>query len=133
MKYTLFLVSALCALTLGAPIERRATPSSVSCGGRSYSASQINGAISNGVNDRASSSSYPHRYNNYEGFDFSDRCSSTSFQEFPLKSSPYTGGEFAARGRRHGEARCKGKGDEEVQHLTCPPQAASRRAAPLCC
>ncbi|PWN99640.1 putative ribonuclease T1 [Tilletiopsis washingtonensis] len=92
MKYTLFLVSALCALTLGAPIERRATPSSVSCGGRSYSASQINGAISNGVNDRASSSSYPHRYNNYEGFDFSDRCSSTSFQEFPLKSSPYTGG-----------------------------------------
>jgi hypothetical protein len=37
----------------------------------------------------AGSSSYPHTYNNYEGFDFPV---SGPYQEFPLNKGGYTGG-----------------------------------------
>ena len=71
-------------------IEKRAP--SVNCGGKSYSSSLVNRCVNNSDNDAASSTTYPHKYNDYEGFDFSDYCSSDTFYEYPLTSSGYTGG-----------------------------------------
>ncbi|CEH13017.1 guanyl-specific ribonuclease f1 [Ceraceosorus bombacis] len=94
MKFAFALV-ALAAVAAAAPLEKRVSPN---CGGKSFSNTNVNQAISNGVNDAASSSSYPHTYNNYEGFDFSGECSDRSYQEFPLvtKSGGYTGGSPGA-------------------------------------
>lgn len=80
----LTLIPFLALLTLAAPIEKRAP--SVSCGGRSFTSSQVNKAVQNSNSDAAPSSSYPHQYNNYEGFDFSDYCSDSRYEEFPLTS-----------------------------------------------
>lgn len=71
-------------------IEKRAP--SVNCGGKSYSSSLVNRCVNNSDNDAAPSTTYPHQYNDYEGFDFSDYCSSSTFYEYPLTSSGYTGG-----------------------------------------
>ncbi|PWN28437.1 Ribonuclease/ribotoxin [Jaminaea rosea] len=90
----LTLIPFLALLTLAAPIEKRAP--SVSCGGRSFTSSQVNKAVQNSNSDAAPSSSYPHQYNNYEGFDFSDYCSDSRYEEFPLTSGGYTGGSPGA-------------------------------------
>ncbi|CAO1631293.1 unnamed protein product [Parajaminaea phylloscopi] len=90
MKY--LALASLCALVaVAAPVAQKREPS-VSCGGRSFSGSQVAQAVNNADNNAASSSSYPHTYNDYEGFDFSDYCSSGGFEEFPLTSNGYTGG-----------------------------------------
>ena len=64
---------------------------------QSYSASQVSAAVSQGckylkANQQVGSNNYPHRYNNYEGFDFRVAA---PWQEFPIsRSGVYTGGEF---------------------------------------
>lgn len=61
-----------------------------------YSSSQVAQAVNQGCDyyqsgQQVGSNDYPHRYNNYEGFDFR---ASGPWQEFPLlRSGPYTGGE----------------------------------------
>lgn len=63
---------------------------------QSYSASQVSAAVSQGCDyfqagNQVGSNNYPHRYNNYEGFDFR---SSGPWQEFPItRSGVYTGGK----------------------------------------
>jgi hypothetical protein len=52
-------------------------------------------------NTQAGSSTYPHKYNNYEGFDFPVNG---PYQEFPLRTSgAYTGGEFLQSFRMMGD------------------------------
>lgn len=64
---------------------------------QTYSASQVNAAVNQACNyyengQQVGSNDYPHKYNNYEGFDFQ---ASGPWQEFPiLKSGVYTGGKF---------------------------------------
>ncbi|KDN39319.1 guanine-specific ribonuclease N1 and T1, partial [Tilletiaria anomala UBC 951] len=33
-----------------------------------------------------------HQYNDYEGFNFSGTCGDSTYEEYPLTSSGYTGG-----------------------------------------
>jgi hypothetical protein len=67
------------------------------CGSVCYTSSQVSAARSKGYSyyqagTEAGSSTYPHTYNNYEGFDFPV---SGPYQEFPLKTSgAYTGGKL---------------------------------------
>jgi hypothetical protein len=69
----------------------------VQCGSTCYTSSQVSAARSAGYNyyrqnDQAGSSTYPHTYNNYEGFDFLVKG---PYQEFPLRTSgAYTGGKM---------------------------------------
>lgn len=68
----------------------------VQCGSTCYTSSQVTAARNKGYSyysqgTQAGSSTYPHTYNNYEGFDF---LVSGPYQEFPLKTSGvYTGGK----------------------------------------
>jgi hypothetical protein len=63
---------------------------------QSYSASQVSAAVNQGckyskAGTQVGSGDYPHRYNNYEGFDF--RVTGP-WQEFPIsRSGVYTGGK----------------------------------------
>lgn len=97
MKFSLALL-ALFPAALAAPIlEPRQGGVSVRCGSISYSSSQVNRAINNAESGNYDSSGYPHTYNNYEGFDFSNYCNGP-YKEYPLKtsSSGYTGGSPGA-------------------------------------
>lgn len=94
MQLPVVLVSlfALAVSAVPAAIEKRST----TCGSTTYSTAQVN-AASNAACSHvkagtvAGSSTYPHRYNNYEGFDFDV---SGPWYEFPIKTSGvYTGGE----------------------------------------
>jgi hypothetical protein len=70
----------------------------VTCGSNCYTSAQVTAARNSGYNyvkqgGTAGGSSYPHVYNNYEGFDF---LTSGTYYEFPLKTSgTYTGGEIS--------------------------------------
>ncbi|EPQ32425.1 uncharacterized protein PFL1_00621 [Pseudozyma flocculosa PF-1] len=94
MQFKLALLALIPALAVAAPLEARQGGVSVTCGSTYYSSTQVNRAVNNAIQDAASSTTYPHTYNNYEGFDFSDYCSSGPFEEFPLVKSSYgyTGG-----------------------------------------
>ena len=81
----------------------------VQCGNTCYTSAQVSAARSAGAGyvragDTAGSSSYPHRYNNYEGFEF---LVGGTYYEFPLvKSGVYSGGGFlcsSLRGEGSGE------------------------------
>jgi hypothetical protein len=67
----------------------------VQCGSVCYTSGQVTNARNVGYsyysnNDQAGSSTYPHTYNNYEGFSF---LVSGPYQEFPLKTgTAYSGG-----------------------------------------
>lgn len=69
----------------------------VKCGSTCYTSAQVSAARSAAYNyvksgGQAGSSTYPHKYNNYEGFDF---LVGGTYYEFPLKTSGvYTGGMF---------------------------------------
>ncbi|KAF6828328.1 guanyl-specific ribonuclease f1 [Colletotrichum plurivorum] len=97
MQLSLVLVSlfALAAQAVPAAIEKRST----TCGSTFYSTAQVNAAASAActhvrAGTQAGSSTYPHRYNNYEGFDFDV---SGPWYEFPMKTSGvYTGGSPGA-------------------------------------
>jgi hypothetical protein len=84
------------ALVEDAAVEARQS-CYVRCGSTCYTSAQISAARSAGYSyyqagDEAGSSTYPHRYNNYEGFDF---LVSGPYEEFPLRTSgTYTGGEL---------------------------------------
>ena len=86
---------ALAASVSAAPAEldRRAA---ATCGSQYYSAAQVNSASVAACNHfragtTAGGSSYPHRYNNYEGFHFNGYDG--PFQEFPIiPGGVYTGG-----------------------------------------
>lgn len=89
----LLLLSSASAIPTGTLEERAATK----CGSNSYTAAQVSAAASKAYSyyqsgDTAGSSTYPHKYNNYEGFSFSV---SGPYQEFPLLASHsvYSGGE----------------------------------------
>ncbi|KAF2141312.1 uncharacterized protein K452DRAFT_251139 [Aplosporella prunicola CBS 121167] len=87
-------LAALLSLALASP-----TVSGTTCGSTSYSASAVQKALNAGCSyyeqgGQAGGSSYPHTYNNYEGFDF---AVSGPYQEFPLVSSgAYNGGSPGA-------------------------------------
>ena len=101
LKALLFLLTPV---TLALPVEvsapvdnvleiRQAGP--VTCGSNTYTVAQVTGARNSGYNyvkqgGTAGGSTYPHVYNNYEGFSFPV---SGPYYEFPLlKSGAYTGG-----------------------------------------
>ncbi|RBQ65747.1 hypothetical protein FVER14953_12295 [Fusarium verticillioides] len=90
-------LAALVSLTVAGPIESR--QSATTCGSTNYSASQVRAAANAACqyyqnDDTAGSSTYPHTYNNYEGFDFPV---DGPYQEFPIKSGGvYTGGSPGA-------------------------------------
>jgi hypothetical protein len=99
MKLTLSLslsLGLLAASAAAAPSElvRRDT---VTCGSTSYSAAQVSDAAEAACDlvqtkEKAGSSTYPHQYRNFEGFEF--KGYKGPFQEFPILSSgkEYTGG-----------------------------------------
>jgi hypothetical protein len=69
----------------------------VKCGSTCYTSAQVTAARNSAYNyvkqgGTAGGSTYPHKYNNYEGFDF---LVSGTYYEFPLKTSGvYTGGVY---------------------------------------
>ncbi|XPS70206.1 Ribonuclease T(1) [Ascochyta lentis] len=71
----------------------------VKCGNTCYTSAQVSSARTAAYNyvkqgSTAGSSTYPHKYNNYEGFDF---LVGGTYFEFPLKTSGvYTGGSPGA-------------------------------------
>lgn len=68
----------------------------VQCGSTCYTSSQVTAARNAGYSyyqqgSTAGGSTYPHKYNNFEGFDF---LVSGTYYEFPLKTGGvYTGGK----------------------------------------
>ena len=88
----------LTAAVSAAPGKLHRRYEEATCGTKYYSASQVAAAADAACEHfqdgtQAGSSSYPHRYNNYEGFDF--KGYSGPFQEFPIISGGvYTGGEY---------------------------------------
>ncbi|RMD44513.1 hypothetical protein DV735_g727, partial [Chaetothyriales sp. CBS 134920] len=99
MRFATLVVAALSALssTVTARSSLQPRQSCVeTCGSTCYWQSDIDAALEQGYSlyqsgDKAGSSSYPHTYNNYEGFSFPV---SGPYQEFPILSSyeVYTGG-----------------------------------------
>ena len=87
------------SVSTSAPVEDAALDARqscyVRCGSTCYTSAQVTAARNSGYNyyrqgSQAGSSTYPHTYNNYEGFDF---LVSGPYQEFPLRTSgAYTGG-----------------------------------------
>ncbi|KAK0548913.1 hypothetical protein OC861_002394 [Tilletia horrida] len=90
MKFASLALLALPAIALAGPIQKREP--SVTCGGKYYSSSQVSQAVEYSDYGYAPSTTYPHQYNDYEGFSFSNYCSDTKFYEYPLTSNGYTGG-----------------------------------------
>jgi len=105
MKFLASLLLAIAPISLALPtsvptedaaVEARQSCYST-CGSVCYTSAQVNAALKAGYGyytsgDEAGSSTYPHTYNNYEGFDFPV---AGPYQEFPLlKSGVYTGGKF---------------------------------------
>ncbi|OAA67476.1 guanyl-specific ribonuclease Pb1 [Cordyceps fumosorosea ARSEF 2679] len=97
MQFTALFLS-LVAVASAAPAElvgRDAT----TCGSNYYSAKQVDAASNAACNyvqngGTAGSSTYPHKYNNYEGFSFPV---DGPYYEFPIKKSGvYTGGSPGA-------------------------------------
>lgn len=99
MKFSL--IAAFCATALAAivPVEQLERRGGATCGNTFYSAQAVdaaNKAACKYVNDdeTAGSSSYPHQYKNFEGFEF--KGLSGPFYEFPILSSGkvYSGGKY---------------------------------------
>ncbi|KAL9936886.1 hypothetical protein V8E36_004121 [Tilletia maclaganii] len=94
MKF--FALLALPTAILASPVSpatllEKREPSAY-CGSKYYSSSQVARVVQLSNQNAAPSSTYPHTYNNYEGFDFSDYCSDRTYSEYPLTTSGYTGG-----------------------------------------
>jgi hypothetical protein len=79
-----------------AAVEARQTTCYVKCGSRCYTSAKVTAARNSGYNyyrqgTEAGGSTYPHTYNNYEGFNF---LVAGPYQEFPLLTSgTYSGGK----------------------------------------
>ncbi|CEJ83173.1 Putative Ribonuclease/ribotoxin [[Torrubiella] hemipterigena] len=100
MQFSITALFSVLAVVSAAPaeLERRAA---ATCGSTHYSAGAVDSAsqascqhVQNG--DTAGSSTYPHKYNNYEGFNFNGV--SGPYYEFPILSSGkiYNGGKPGA-------------------------------------
>jgi hypothetical protein len=96
MRFTIVSYLSLAATALAAPLIKQ-RQSSTTCGSNYYSASQVSDAVSQGYSyyqsgETVGSDSYPHTYNDYEGFSFNGV--SGPYQEFPIEESGvYTGGQ----------------------------------------
>lgn len=84
-----------------APVEDAALDARacyITCGSTCYTSAQVSAARTAAAKyvkagTVAGSSTYPHKYNNYEGFDF---LVGGTYYEFPLKTSGvYTGGMYS--------------------------------------
>nr|P16412.2 RecName: Full=Extracellular guanyl-specific ribonuclease Fl2; Short=RNase Fl2 [Fusarium lateritium] len=73
--------------------------SATTCSSKPYSAQQVRAAANAACqyyqsNDTAGSTTYPHTYHNYEGFDF---AVNGPYQEYPIRTSGvYSGGSPGA-------------------------------------
>ncbi|KAL2210663.1 ribonuclease-domain-containing protein [Sarocladium strictum] len=97
MQLTFTILPLLAALASAAPAADIFRRAEATCGSVYYSASAVNAASVAACNyfragNTAGSSSYPHRYNNYEGFKFGGAAG--PYQEFPIMSNGqvYSGG-----------------------------------------
>ncbi|QPG98411.1 hypothetical protein C2857_007582 [Epichloe festucae Fl1] len=96
MQFSVVSLLSLVALVTAAPTDLQDRASGTTCGSVKYSGSAVQAAANAAcgyVRDggQAGSSSYPHRYNNYEGFGFNGV--SGPYNEFPvLKSGKVYGG-----------------------------------------
>ncbi|EKG17984.1 Guanine-specific ribonuclease N1/T1 [Macrophomina phaseolina MS6] len=98
-------LASLLSLAIASPIERsegkplEVRQSATTCGSTSYTAAQVRAAANAACSyynqgGTAGGSTYPHTYNNYEGFDFPVNG---PYQEFPLqKGGAYDGGSPGA-------------------------------------
>lgn len=93
------LTVSLAALAAANPVafDKRQS-GSISCGGNTYSASQLRSATNEGCDLHAAgetlgNNNYPHTFNNREGLSFE---TSGPYQEFPVMTGGvYTGGKSA--------------------------------------
>ncbi|KAH0527278.1 hypothetical protein TsFJ059_002298 [Trichoderma semiorbis] len=92
---------SLVAFVSAAPLDELTKRDTATCGKVFYSASAVSAASNSACNyvragSTAGGSTYPHVYNNYEGFRF--KGLSKPFYEFPILSSgkAYTGGSPGA-------------------------------------
>ncbi|KAK4077790.1 uncharacterized protein Triagg1_3484 [Trichoderma aggressivum f. europaeum] len=99
MKF--FSLLSLVAFASAAPLNELTKRDTATCGNVFYSASAVSAASNAACNyvragSTAGGSTYPHQYNNYEGFRF--KGLSKPFYEFPILSSgkTYTGGSPGA-------------------------------------
>ncbi|KAF2841075.1 guanyl-specific ribonuclease F1 [Patellaria atrata CBS 101060] len=87
------------ATAIGSPVELDKRQSATTCGGKAYTASEVRAAANAACSyyrqgGKACGGSYPHQYNNYEGFNFPV---SGPWQEFPLiKGGAYSCGSPGA-------------------------------------
>ncbi|KHN97719.1 Guanyl-specific ribonuclease F1 [Metarhizium album ARSEF 1941] len=95
MQFSVFSLISLVALASAAPADLQARDAT-SCGGVQYTSDDVQAAADTACDhvrsgSHAGSSTYPHRYNNYEGFDFPV---SGPYDEFPILKSGavYSGG-----------------------------------------
>ncbi|KAK0530270.1 hypothetical protein OC834_000093 [Tilletia horrida] len=97
MKFFAFALLALPAAILASPVQtlEKREPSAT-CGSKYYTSTQVARAVQLSNSNGAPSSTYPHTYNNYEGFDFSGYCYDTTYNEYPLTTNGYTGGSPGA-------------------------------------
>ncbi|KAM0519144.1 hypothetical protein ACHAPE_004144 [Trichoderma viride] len=91
-------VAGLAVSVSAAAIEKRASSCVYTCGSTCYWQSDITAALNKGYSLYSSGSeedSYPHQYNDYEGFSFP---TSAPWYEFPILNSfdVYTGGSPGA-------------------------------------
>ncbi|KAK2609103.1 hypothetical protein QQS21_002330 [Conoideocrella luteorostrata] len=97
MQFSVVSLLSLVALVSAAPADLQDRASGTTCGRVKYSGSAVQTAANTACGyvqegDTAGSSSYPHRYNNYEGFDFNGVQG--PYNEFPILKSgkAYNGG-----------------------------------------
>lgn len=91
-------VATLISSALAAPLDVEARACAYTCGTVCYTSSAVSAAQSAGYKLYSAGddvNNYPHKYNNYEGFDFPV---SGTYQEFPILSSGsvYSGGSPGA-------------------------------------
>ncbi|KAK0530271.1 hypothetical protein OC842_003980 [Tilletia horrida] len=93
MKFLVFAFLALPAAILASPVQtlEKREPA-VTCATKYYTGTQVARAVQLSNSNGAPSSTYPHTFNNYEGFDFSDYCSDSTYNTYPLTTNGYTGG-----------------------------------------
>lgn len=92
------IVLSLVAIASAAPAEQLQRRADTICGSAHYTSSQVTAAAKASCNfvgpgTVAGTSTYPHQYKNFEGFNF--KGLSGPFYEFPIKSGGvYNGGLF---------------------------------------
>lgn len=91
----LLLATTIIPALVSAAAVRKRDPS-VTCGYTQYSSDQVATCVRNGEEGDGGSSNYPHRYKDYEGFQFGSWCSDDEYYEYPLTADGYQGGRPGA-------------------------------------